>query len=131
MLQQKHLNNRERGGYEISGIIDIGDIEKLNSSAASGRLVLKIFDRNSGFDYEIFSDYVLVVAVFLVLAFGIYGGILYITAYGNEEKATKGKNTILWAIIGALVVGIAFVLVRYFALQIMGTDASMMPGDLK
>lgn len=117
---------------KLAGIIDIGDIEKLNSSAASGAPGPEKYSTEiQGLIMKIFSDYVLVVAVFLVLAFGIYGGILYITAYGNEEKATKGKNTILWAIIGALVVGIAFVLVRYFALQIMGTDASMMPGDLK
>ena len=58
--------------------------------------------------------------IFCILAYGIYGGILYATAYGSEEKATKGKNTILWAIIGGVIVGLSFVLVRYFASTLLG-----------
>ena len=57
--------------------------------------------------------YILPTAFFLVILFAIYGGILYFTAYGNEEKATKGKNTFIWAIVGAIVIALAFVLIRY------------------
>lgn len=65
-------------------------------------------------------NYILPTAFFLVIAFGVYGGILYFTAYGNEEKATKGKNTITWAFVGALIIILAFVIVRYVATTLLG-----------
>jgi len=47
-----------------------------------------------------------VAVIFLVI-----GAINYFTAFGNEEKATKAKNTILWAIIGIVVIVLAEVIV--------------------
>jgi len=116
---------------KLAAVINLKDIEGLNQSATVSGNVLGYQTAASQVIMDVFSNYVLTVAVFLVLAFGIYGGILYITSYGNEEKATKGKNTILWAIIGALVVGIAFVAVRYFATEVMGTNPTAIPQELK
>lgn len=45
----------------------------------------------------------------------VVGGILYLTAAGNEEQAEKAKNTITYAIIGLIVVLISYVLVRTIA----------------
>ena len=33
----------------------------------------------------------------------IWGAYHYLTAYGNEEKAQKGKTIIFWAIVGLIV----------------------------
>ena len=50
------------------------------------------------------------IAVFTAIAvlMIVIGGYYYLTAYGNEEKATKGKNTILWAIVGLVVAALAW-----------------------
>lgn len=34
----------------------------------------------------------------------IYGGFTYITAYGNEARATTAKNIMIWAVVGLVVV---------------------------
>jgi hypothetical protein len=47
----------------------------------------------------------------IAVIFIIWGGIQYFIAFGNEEKATKGKNTLTWAIIGFVVVILAKVIV--------------------
>jgi hypothetical protein len=45
-------------------------------------------------------------SIFLFLI--IYGGILIMTAAGKQESIQKGKNVIVWAIIGALILGGAY-----------------------
>ena len=47
-----------------------------------------------------------VAVIFIII--GAYG---YLTAFGNEEKATKAKTTITWAIVGLVVMILARVLV--------------------
>jgi len=42
----------------------------------------------------------------------IFGAFQYFTAYGNEERATKAKNTILWAIVGVVVILISGLIVQ-------------------
>lgn len=106
---------------KLAAIID--NVDSLNSGVTSAPDPSIILSSILVIANRIFG-YILPVAVFLVLAYGIYGGILYATAYGSEEKATKAKNTILWAVIGAVVIGFAFVLVRFFAITLLGGDAS-------
>lgn len=54
-----------------------------------------------------------VISLALLLAGGIaaiyiiIGGISYLTAYGNEEKASNAKKTITWALIGLLLIVLA------------------------
>jgi hypothetical protein len=43
----------------------------------------------------------------------VYGGLLWLTAAGNSERVQKGKNTLIWAAIGLLVIFSAYPLVRY------------------
>lgn len=43
--------------------------------------------------------------------FFVYGGLTYLTAAGNEEQAKKGKTILLQAVIGLILVTLAFVLV--------------------
>jgi hypothetical protein len=58
-------------------------------------------------------DFVLPIIFFLIIAYGIYGGILYITSYGSDEKALTGKKTMLYSVIGAIIIASAWLVVRY------------------
>ncbi|MEX1111975.1 MAG: hypothetical protein WEC84_00785 [Candidatus Andersenbacteria bacterium] len=50
----------------------------------------------------------LVAAIFLVI-----GGVRYITSQGDESAADAAKNTILYAVIGLIVIGLAAAVVRF------------------
>lgn len=50
-----------------------------------------------------------IVAVVMI----IVGGLRYITSGGNDTSVTSAKNTILYAIIGLVVVALAQILVRF------------------
>lgn len=49
----------------------------------------------------------------LALIFVIYGGILFVTSGGDAEKTTKARNTLLYAIIGVIVVVLAYAIVNW------------------
>ena len=57
-------------------------------------------------------EILLSIAGLLAVIFLIVGGFRYITAGGNEESAESGKKTIINAIIGIVVILLAFVIVR-------------------
>jgi len=42
----------------------------------------------------------------------IYGGVLYVTAAGEQEKVDKGKKIIMYAVIGIVIILLAFALVN-------------------
>jgi len=50
-----------------------------------------------------------VVAVIMI----IFGGLRYITSGGNDTSITSAKNTILYAIIGLIIVALAQVIVQF------------------
>ena len=52
----------------------------------------------------------------------IYGGLLWLTSGGNQEKITKGKNTLLWAVLGVVVVFMSYALVSFVIQSITGTQ---------
>lgn len=58
---------------------------------------------------NIFSIVVGVVAVIMI----IYGGFRYITSGGSSENVGNAKNTIIYAIIGLVIVAIAQILVHF------------------
>jgi len=41
----------------------------------------------------------------------VYGGFLWLTSGGNKERVDKGKKTLIWAIIGIVVIFAAYVIV--------------------
>jgi hypothetical protein len=49
----------------------------------------------------------------LALAMFIFGGVLWMTSAGNAERVTKGKETILWATIGMIVIFAAYAVVNF------------------
>lgn len=58
---------------------------------------------------NIFSVVVGVVAVIMI----IVGGFRYITSGGKQESVTGAKNTLLYAIIGLVIVALAQIIVRF------------------
>lgn len=62
---------------------------------------------------NIISVIVGVVAVIMI----IYGGFRYITSGGTSEKVTTAKNTILYGIIGLIIVALAQVIVKFVLKQ--------------
>ncbi|HBH45764.1 MAG: hypothetical protein A2445_01295 [Candidatus Jacksonbacteria bacterium RIFOXYC2_FULL_44_29] len=49
----------------------------------------------------------------IVVIMIIYGGLLWITSAGREDQVTKGKHTLVWAAIGAVIVSIAWTITSY------------------
>ena len=50
----------------------------------------------------------------IAMLFFIVGGLIYITSFGNEEKAELGKKTLMYALIGAIIILVAYALVKFF-----------------
>lgn len=53
-------------------------------------------------------SFVGIIAVLMV----ILGGFWYLTAAGNEEQAKKGMHTILYALVGIVLISLAYVIVN-------------------
>jgi hypothetical protein len=66
---------------------------------------------------NIFSVVVGIVAVIMI----IVGGIRYVTSGGDSGNVSAAKNTILYAIIGLVIVALAQVLVRYVLARVTNT----------
>ena len=49
----------------------------------------------------------------LALAMFIYGGFIWMTAAGNAEQVTKGKNVLVWATLGLVIIFSSYALVRF------------------
>ena len=49
----------------------------------------------------------------LALVMFIYGGVTWMLAAGNAERVTKGKNILIWATIGLVVIFSAYALVTF------------------
>ena len=62
---------------------------------------------------------VLGIAAFIAVVYIIIGGFNYITSSGNAEKVQGATKTITYAIIGLVVIGLAFAIERY-ALNLLG-----------
>lgn len=61
---------------------------------------------------EVINILTIIVGVIAVIMI-IIGGLQYITSGGSSEKVSKAKNTILYAIIGLIIVALAQVIVRF------------------
>lgn len=58
-------------------------------------------------------NYVLAIVGVIALAYLVYGGFMYITSGGNEDRIDTAKRIILNAIIGIVVIGVAAALVNF------------------
>ena len=43
----------------------------------------------------------------VAVVFIVYGGVLYVTSAGDAAKAAKARSTILWAVVGLVIVMLA------------------------
>lgn len=68
-------------------------------------------------------NWVLFLAGALAVVYLIYGGILYITAGGDAEKATKGRTAVINAIIGIVIILLALALVTWVANLVQSGNA--------
>ena len=50
----------------------------------------------------------------------IYGGVLYLTAAGNEDAVATAKKTISYGIIGIVIAGLAYAMVVVVSAVILG-----------
>ena len=60
----------------------------------------------------------------VALAMFVYGGLVWMTAMGTPDKVTKGKDIILWATIGLVVIFSAFALVNFVLNNVIGGISS-------
>jgi hypothetical protein len=56
----------------------------------------------------------------LALIMFVAGGLMWMTSAGNEKQVSAGKNTIVWAAVGLIVVFFSYVLVK-FVLEAIGS----------
>lgn len=56
---------------------------------------------------------VLIIVGIVAVLYLIYGGVTYITAGGDAEKATKGRTTITNAIIGIIIIAASLAIYNY------------------
>ena len=52
----------------------------------------------------------------------IMGGISYMTSAGDASKVKKGKDTILYGIIGLVIIGLAFAIVNFVIVNVIGNN---------
>jgi ABC-type Fe3+ transport system permease subunit len=62
----------------------------------------------------------LVLAAIVAAIFVIIGGVQYMTASGDEEQAKRGRNTVLYAAIGLIIIGLAAVIVNFVLRAVRG-----------
>ncbi|MBL8031683.1 MAG: hypothetical protein JNK33_05165 [Candidatus Doudnabacteria bacterium] len=60
-------------------------------------------------------NWILGITLAIDVLFMIFGGFLYITSAGNEDRAKKGKNTVVNAIIGLVIIILAYFLANVVA----------------
>jgi hypothetical protein len=59
----------------------------------------------------------------IALAMFIYGGFVWMMAAGNSEAVTKGKNILIWATLGLIVIFTSYALVQ-FVFKGLGVEAT-------
>ncbi len=56
----------------------------------------------------------------IALLFFVYGGLIWMTSAGNSDKVKKGRDTLVWAAVGLIVIFSAYGLTRYVLTTVTG-----------
>lgn len=93
--------------------------------AQAANLGLRFLDINTSFTglTDQLLTWFLIAAGVIAVVYLVYGGILYITAGGDAEKATKGRTAVINAIIGIIIILLAYVIVRWVGSILQGRQA--------
>ncbi len=62
----------------------------------------------------------LALAALIAAIFVVIGGVRYITSQGDEDAAAAAKNTVLYALIGVIVIALSAVVVNFIIANIPG-----------
>ena len=99
--------NLENLSKELSGAVSSSSG---TDSAALASGIYKVLENWLGSQvYPIFIS----ILIFVVVLFVFYGSFLYVTAYGDENRAARAKKTLTWAFIGLAFALIAFSATSY------------------
>ena len=55
----------------------------------------------------------------VAVVFVVYGGFLYLTSAGDASKTKKAKETLFYALIGLVIVGLAYAIVNFVIIHII------------
>ena len=111
--------NTNGGGGGTGGNTNSGGGGTTTSKEISATSILPHRDdwSNLGFNdiigilKDIFGKLVLPLGEAIAVIMLILGAYYYLTAYGNEEKAEKGKKTLFWSIVGIVVIFLAWIII--------------------
>lgn len=72
-----------------------------------------------------------VLGILGVVAVGviILGGFYFLTSQGDAAKVTKGKNTILWGVVGLVIALLAFAIVNFVLGNLLAVPAAEGDGE--
>jgi hypothetical protein len=89
---------------QTNGQFNVGTFSQLFSISTSGSL-------SSIIQFAI--SVIVFVAAFLAFIYLVISGFQYITAGGDAEKATKARAGILNAIIGLIIIALAYIIIKF------------------
>ncbi|MGA3150601.1 MAG: pilin [Candidatus Saccharimonadales bacterium] len=98
---QQQINNGLCAGSNLQFDNSTASCSSSNANTSINNIVHTIVN--------LLSAIVGIVAVIMI----IVGGLRYITSGGNDTSVTSAKNTILYAIVGLIVVALAQIIVRF------------------
>lgn len=87
---------------------DQGDCDPADAEGSVNRMITTVIN--------IFSALVGVVAVIMI----VYGGFKYITSGGDSGKISTAQQSIIYAIVGLIIVALAQIIVRFVLSQAIG-----------
>lgn len=104
-------------------------VERVYAAAPDADSIASTLQINMGIDniqglVDLVVSWILYIAAILAFIYLIISGITYITAGGNAEQAKKGQQGIINAIIGIVVIVLAFVILQA-AIGIAGDGQSI------
>lgn len=63
-------------------------------------------------------NWILLFAAAVAVLFLVIGGLQYVTSAGNKERIDKAKQTILYAVIGIIVIALSFAIVTFISTNV-------------
>jgi hypothetical protein len=116
-VSQTDINNALKCGSNVD--ININAEQSCDSSTPQGANFTEIVKKI----INILSVLVGAIAVIMI----IFGGFRYVTSAGNDTNVSSAKNTILYAVIGLIIVALAQIIV-HFVLNNIITDSGSSGG---